>query len=126
MNRLVQLIDSTGEALEGDLWDFYRLDLADVFRGSLSCRRVLMFVRRLMDEPWSRLRAELRGADWLGYTPEVHEMRDLYNMSGTHAQISANRKPNKKHFKQAPVVKQRASLSIADFPAARLAAQINN
>ena len=126
MNRLVQLIDSTGEALEGDLLDFYRLDLVDVFRGSLSCRRVLALARRLMDEPYSRLRAELRGADWLGYTPEVHELRDVYNIIGTHVQVSAQKRPNTKHFKSAPQVQARAALTIADFPARRLAALINN
>lgn len=47
--------------LEGDLWEFYRIDVSDVFRGSLSPRRALVFVERLEHEPRSHYRAEILG-----------------------------------------------------------------
>ena len=99
----------------------------DAFRGTLSARRVFMLARRLMDEPMSRLRAELMGAEWLGYSLERHELRDLYNAIGTHIQVSAGKKrPSQKHFKHAPATKPRmASTNIADFPIEKLAAQLN-
>jgi hypothetical protein len=79
-----------------------------------------------MDEPASRLRAALLGPEWLGYSPTIAAIDDLYNLSGLHMQVSGHaRKVTTDHFKNPPASKPAAPPSIADFPVAALAAQVN-
>lgn len=51
------------EDLEPDLWDLYRVDVADVFTGRRSVRYLLRYAERLLDEPMSRYRAKIIGRD---------------------------------------------------------------
>lgn len=86
-----------------------------------------MLVERLFDEPRSRLRSALLGEDWLGYSPEVAALFDLYDLMGIHAQVSAQRKRiSSKHFKERPQIRKIQAKSLAQVDMRSLAMQINS
>lgn len=79
-----------------------------------------------MDEPMSRLRAEMNGDTWLGYSREIQSLDDLYNMLGIQVQYSAGQKrPKTDHFKQPPHTQKKPVTNVATFNIAGLASQIN-
>ena len=77
--ELCDLVDEHGDELEADFAQFYNgLDIADVWRGQLSPRRVLVLAGQLGTIPGSRFRAAtLGGSDWLGWSPEARLLADL-------------------------------------------------
>jgi hypothetical protein len=108
------------------LWDFYRIDIRDVFRATLSPRRAWIFIERLMDEPKSRLRAEINGDRWFGYSRELQAIDDVYNLLGLQVQVSRGvRRPKTDHFKQPPNTQKKPVTNVATFNISGLAAQIN-
>lgn len=79
-----------------------------------------------MDEPYSRLRAAELGPEWLGYSPTIAALDDLYNLQGVHTQVSGHaKKISTDHFKHPPATEPVATTSIADFPVGALARQVN-
>lgn len=85
-----------------------------------------MFLYRLMDEPTSRYRAARRGDGWFGYSREVQELHDLYNLMGVHVQVSGGRRRvSFDHVKEPPAVMQKPARTIADLDIGALGAQIN-
>lgn len=74
----------------------------------------------------SRLRAEMNGKEWLGYSRELQAIDDVYNLTGIHIQVSGGQKrPKTDHFKQPPATTQKPVTNVANFNLAGLAAQIN-
>lgn len=79
-----------------------------------------------MDEPMSRLRADINGHDWLGYSRQLQSIDDLYNLLGIQVQVSKGvRRPKTDHFKQPPHTQKKPVTNVANFNVAGLAAQIN-
>ncbi len=75
---LCDLLDKYGDEIEADFTQFYRLDIADVWRGALSPRRALVLASRLADVPDSRYRAEaLGGREYLGWDRIATLLADL-------------------------------------------------
>lgn len=90
--QLCDLVDEHGDALEADFQQFYRLDLADVWRGAMSPRRALVLAEQLAYEPHSRYRAfALGGPEYIGWdrlAPQLAELIDATNL-GTVVAIKA-------------------------------------
>ena len=73
--RLVWVLRYRGEALEADLARYYQLDLADMWRGRLSVRRVSVLVHHL--PPGCAVRSTgFDDYDWDGVTQEVVNLHD--------------------------------------------------
>lgn len=102
------------------------MDFRELYTGRLHPSDLAMYVRRLLQEPWSRFRAARAGGDeWLGWTPEMSAAADLYDLTQVHTQVSGNaRRPRVRSPYPRPEVRQRPQ-SIRSFPAAALAAAIN-
>lgn len=83
-----------GDEVEADLRHFYGVDLLDLWRGTLSLRQLLMFIRKMPreselrkaindgDEPWSRLEVLVSDlwvitgkARWGKKAPDAHPLR---------------------------------------------------
>lgn len=74
----------------------------------------------------SRLRAEINGEQWLGYSREIQSIDDLYNLLGIQVQVAQGvRRPKTDHFKQPPNTRKKPVTNVASFNLAGLAAQIN-
>lgn len=82
MSALCGYLDEHRDAVEGDLHDLYGIDVSDVFRGSLSPRRALVFVERALNDPRSHLRAAVLGDPrWIGWTHTDDALADLVDLS---------------------------------------------
>lgn len=68
MRALCELLDEHRDALEGDLWELYGLDVRQVFTGALEPRRALMFAERAARDPRGHMRADILGdAGFVGW-----------------------------------------------------------
>lgn len=80
IKQLCDLVDEFGDELEADFTQFYQLDIADVWRGQLSPRRVLVLAGQLGTVPGSRFRAlTLGGADFVGWTRDSEILADVHD-----------------------------------------------
>lgn len=78
MTALCDLLDAHADAVEGDLWDLYGIDVLEVFTGSLSPRRALLFAERAVNDPRSHLRAELMGGlEFVRWTADTYALTQM-------------------------------------------------
>jgi hypothetical protein len=82
----LRLLDEHGDAIEADLLRFYRVDLLDLYRGTLSPRRLGVLISALPaksalvralnggEPPWSRLE-HLIADLWSVFTKKDHPKR---------------------------------------------------
>jgi hypothetical protein len=80
IHGLCELVDEYGAELRGDFQEFFQLDLVDVWRGTLTPRRVFDLAGSLYSIPRSRYRAKALGDDrWLGWSAEAAVLADIYD-----------------------------------------------
>lgn len=80
IDGLCGLVDAYGVELRGDFQEFYQLDLADVWRGTITPRRALDLAESLATVPRSRYRAAAMGdSRWMGWSAETAVGADLYD-----------------------------------------------
>ncbi|WP_131814125.1 hypothetical protein [Mycolicibacterium fortuitum] len=72
---LLRLLGEHGDAIEADLQRYYQLDLCDLYRGTLSLRRIGVLVRQLPGES-----ALVRSIYGPGYSP-VDLLADLWTVT---------------------------------------------
>lgn len=80
IRQLCELIDEYGEELTADLQQIYGLRLADVFRGALAPRDVLVLAGQLGTVPESRVRAAtLGGPGFAGWSRVADILADIHD-----------------------------------------------
>jgi hypothetical protein len=80
--QLCELVDEYGIELRGDFQQFYKLDLADAWRGRLTAARVIDLAEHLFRIPDSQYRAAKAGDPrFLGWTATADVMADQYEMA---------------------------------------------
>lgn len=70
MKALNDIVDDHADELEADFLEFFRVDLASVWRGAMTPRRALVLVGQLITSPNSRYRAASLASDaveFVGY-----------------------------------------------------------
>lgn len=93
--------------MEGDLWEFYRIDIRDLWTGRLSPRRARVFIERALDEPSSRIRRDTLGDDWLFYGRMAARLDDLADLLNFQTQATAvNSKAKLRHPVERPQLRK--------------------